>query len=91
MTREQHVEEHGTKTIFTEDWGGERHKYGYTNRPHGMCHQPKGYIIFTLDEGVRIPEKGVRHGTIEYPFALTDHEVNSYELVPLPQSTNHLT
>ena len=81
MTREEHYAEHGERFQYTEDWTGPRYKYGYTNRPFAMSHQPKGYIIGSVDELAIIPEKRVRWGTIEYPFQLSEHEVYSFELV----------
>ena len=80
MTREEFDATVG-KTVFTEDWTGSRFRYGYRNRPFAMAHQPKGFIIGTVDHDLRDPVAGVRHGTIDYPFRLTDDEVYSFELV----------
>jgi hypothetical protein len=81
MTRDEFELLLGTKTIFTEDWSGARFRYGYTNRPFAMAHQPKGFIIGALDQEFRDRDLGVRWGWIEYPFQLSDREVDAFELV----------
>lgn len=68
---------------FSEDWNGERHRYGYTNRPFAIAHQPKGFIIGALDNDFRDAAAGVRWGWIEYPFELDASEVRNFELVRL--------
>lgn len=84
-TRAAHVARYGGSCQFTEDYTGPRFRYGYKNRPYAMAHQPKGFIIGSVDEAARIPERGVRWGTIEYPFLLTEGEVYSFELVELTE------
>ena len=76
--------------VHTDEWTGPRYRYGYRNRPFAMAHQPKGFIIGSLDGNFRDQERGVRHGTVEYPFQLTADEIYSFELVdlnilPVPQ------
>lgn len=67
---------------FSDQYTGPRWKYGYINRPFAMAHQPRGFILMTYnpDERVEIGGKRSRHGTIEYPFQLTDDEVYGFEL-----------
>lgn len=83
ITREAHTAAHGDRYQFAEDWTGPCFRYGYRNRPYAMAHQPKGYIIGSVDEDARDVAKGVRWGTIEYPFQLAEHEVYAFELVEL--------
>lgn len=82
MTREEFDATVG-KTVFTEDWTGPRFRYGYRNRPFAMSHQPKGFIIGGLNQDFRDPAAGIRWGWIEYPFRLTDHEVEAFEMVDM--------
>jgi hypothetical protein len=81
MNRDGYIAQFGDKHPYSEEWTGLRYKYGYTNRPFAMAHQPKGFIIGGLDQEVRIQALGVRHGTIEYPFELSTDEVRNFELV----------
>lgn len=83
MTREEFVAAHGAGIIFAEDYAGPRYRYGYRNRPFAMAHQPKGFLIGALDQEYRDPERGIRHGWIDYPFQLTPHEVEAFELVDM--------
>lgn len=80
MTREEFDATVG-KTVFSDEWTGQRFRYGYRNRPFAMAHQPKGFIIYALDHDFRDLDLGVRHGWIEYPFRLTYDEVAAFELV----------
>lgn len=84
--REQHEAAHGTDLIFTEGWEGPRYHYGYINRPFALAHQPKGFIIGSYDPDERVERDGKqsRHGVIQYPFALTDDELYSFELFLTP-------
>jgi Defence against restriction A C-terminal len=64
--------------IYSDEYQGERFTYAYRNRPFGIGHQPKGFIIGSYDScwchwG--------RWGTIEYPFRLTKDEIDQFELV----------
>lgn len=89
MTRQGFEAIHGTNFVFAEEYTGPVFSYGYRNRPFAMAHQPKGFIIGSVKSDVRISEKGVRHGTIDYPFRLTEDEIYSFELVDLNEDDYH--
>ena len=74
--------------VYDEDYTGTRWQYGLRNRPPGGGAVPRGFII-----GSHRNENGwFRHGTLDYPFALTEAQAEGYELtfiadfksVPMP-------
>ena len=67
---------------YHEDYTGLRFRYGYINRPFAIVHQPKGFDLcsYLPDNKVEIKNQRARHGTIDYPFPLTDDEMYSFEL-----------
>ena len=66
--------------VFDDDFTGPRWQYGLMNRPPGGGAVPRGFII-----GSHRPNSPkFRHGTLEYPFALTDHDRDAYELTFIP-------
>lgn len=72
-------EEYEIAPVFSDEYSGERFKYGFRNRPYDFSTCPKGSILLTWNFNDK--ENGSRHGTIEYPFQLTKEEVSNYELV----------
>lgn len=82
MTREKFASTY-KETIFTGEWTGYRHRYGYKNRSFDLGHQPTGFIIGAVDAEYRDKELGVRHGYIEYPFELTYLEIYNFELIDM--------
>lgn len=63
------------ETLFHDEYTGPRWTYGMKFRPLQIGAQPKGWIVgsYSLDSRYR-------HGTIDYPFRLTEKECGSYEL-----------
>lgn len=72
----------GKVRAYDDEYTGLRWTYGYINRPFAIAHQPKGFVLmsYRADVRVEIDGKRSRHGTIDYPFPLSDDEVYSYEL-----------
>ena len=84
--------------VYDDDYTGNRWQYGLTNRPPGGGAVPRGFIIGshrnenTWSDSHRNESTRFRHGTLEYPFALTEKEIEGYELtfvadfkrVPMP-------
>lgn len=57
-------------------------KYGLHYRPAGLGSVPKGDYTVT-------DHPFFRHGVIEYPEALSDEDVKSYQLVPIVSIRDH--
>lgn len=66
-------------TLFDDTYEGPRFTYGCWYRPVGYAQVPAGWIV----NSVR-PHAGYPHGTVDYPRELTEAEVASYQLEPLP-------
>ena len=64
--------------LFDDTYTGPRYRYGLTYRPPAYANIPAGWIVFS-----NRPDPRFRHGIIEYPRKLTDHEVEAYELTPI--------
>jgi hypothetical protein len=89
VTRDLHFAEWGNGTQYGPSWVGPRYRYGYRNRPFAYAHQPDGFLggPGAIDSNFRDPVAGIRHGWIDYPFELTEREVDAYELVPMGEVT----
>ena len=62
--------------VFDDEYTGPRWQYGLRNRPPGAGAVPRGFII-----GSHRPDSLMFwHGTLDYPFALTEEEAEGYEL-----------
>lgn len=70
--------------IFDDEYTGPRWVYGLTHRPAGIGCQPDGRIV-GADKPSNQPDPRVLFDTIEYTRPLTDHEVYSYELLPVSE------
>ncbi len=64
--------------IYDDDYTGPRWCYGLTYRPAAFANIPDGRIIF----GDR-PHEDYRHGTVQYPRALSQREVEAFQLTPV--------
>ena len=65
--------------LFSDEYTGPRWTYGLTYRPLDIAAVPKGFIIGSLKPNYRF-----RHGTVDYPAALTQAQMESYELTYVP-------
>lgn len=61
--------------VFDDEYTGPRWTYGCQYRPVWVGSVPSGWIVGSLRES---PD--FRYGTVDYPRALTDKEIHSYEL-----------
>ena len=71
--------------VWDSEYKGPRWQYGLTYRPATYAQVPDGYIIWSGK-----PHPGYAHGTIDYPFRLSDGQVERFELTlvaELPRST----
>lgn len=66
--------------VFDDTYTGQRWAYGLTHRPPGYAHNPDGWIVDSIRPS---PCPCALFGTIEYPRALTEREIASYELIPM--------
>ena len=65
--------------FYEEEYTGPRYRYGMRNRPLMIGAQPKGWIVGSVK-----PHPDFKaFGTVDYPFALTQEDVDRYELTPL--------
>lgn len=66
--------------IIHDEYTGPRWRYGLRNRQAVFGHVPGGFII-----GSQKPSSypRYRHGSVDYPFALTYAEMTQWELEPL--------
>jgi hypothetical protein len=64
--------------VFDDEYTGPRWTYGLRNRPPMLGAVPRGYIIDS-----HRPHPDWRHGTLQYPFPLSDRDVDAYELTPV--------
>ena len=66
--------------ILDAEYTGPRFRYGCINRPPMFATVPKGAIVQSLR-----CHRDFRHGTIDYPFQLSDDDTYRYELAYLGQ------
>lgn len=64
------------KTIIDDEYTGPRWTYGLQYRPIVGAGVPKGFIVFSDRKDDRF-----RHGTVDYPFQLTEEQIEHAELV----------
>ena len=62
--------------VWHDKYTGTRWQYGLTNRPPSGGAVPPGFIIGSY----RPDSPKFQHGTLDYPFALTEAEAEGYEL-----------
>lgn len=67
-----------TELVYDDTYTGPRWTYGLSHRPLAAFAVPGGWIIQS-DRA----DPAYRYGTVDYPRALSDTEVASYELVPV--------
>jgi hypothetical protein len=68
-----------TETLFDDTYTGKRWHYGLLYRPVSAANLPPGWIIWSDKAHRRFPN----FGTIDYPRALTQHEIDTFQLVPV--------
>jgi hypothetical protein len=61
--------------LWDAEYKGPRFRYGLTYRPATYANVPDNYILWS---GKLYP--GYAHGTIDYPFRLSDMQVERFEL-----------
>lgn len=61
--------------LWDDSYDGPRWTYGLTNRPLGIAHVPKGWILKSDRAHPRF-----RHGTVQYPRQLRRNELEGFEL-----------
>ena len=64
--------------LFDDEYTGPRWRYGLTYRPAAGANVPMGFILMSHRQH---PE--YTYGTIDYPRALTSHEVQAFQLAEL--------
>lgn len=64
---------------FDDTYTGPRFTYGLTYRPPRFANVPDGWIVDS-----ERPHPDFRHGTIAYPEPLTDRQIESFQLTPIP-------
>lgn len=62
--------------IFDDEYNGPRWTYGLVYRPLTRFAVPDGWII-----GSNRDHSAYRHGTVDYPQQLPEHDLKAYELV----------
>jgi len=70
------IESH-PKPPFDDEYTGPRWTYGLSLRPFSGAGVPKGFIVFSHRDHPRF-----RHGTIQFPFELTDFQIRQMDLTP---------
>ncbi len=66
--------------LFDDTYKGERYTYGLNYRPLATAQVPDGWIIKSNRENPNFRS----FGTVDYPRKLTDHEVGTFQLTPIP-------
>jgi len=69
-------------TLFDDTYKGPRFRYGLNYRPLHSSHVPKDFIIWSDRKSEAFPV----FGTVDYPRELTQHEIDTFELTPVPIS-----
>ncbi len=69
-------------TLYDDTYTGPRFVYGYINRPFAYAHQPAGFIVGSYKPENKLTKR-CRHGTVEYPHALSFEDIAAFELVDL--------
>ncbi len=66
--------------VYDKDYTGPRWTYGLTYRPAAYGAVPDGRIVGADVLGSTM----FAHGTIQYPFELTEAQVAGFQLTPVP-------
>jgi len=68
--------------IFDDEYTGPRWTYGCTIRPAARFNIPEGYICDSQKEHPQFRS----FGTVDYPIALTEEQLNHYDMVFIKES-----
>jgi hypothetical protein len=69
--------------LFDDEYTGPRWRYGLTFRPLASASVPAGWII-----GSDRPHPDFRHGTADWPRALSAAELTTFELTEVSHDEN---